>query len=151
MKMNIRNLSLLFKKCNGPQINGLKLVVMPCSLQSASAIPEVLQRLSVGYACLGALPHLRLEMTGATPVWDPHFIETLEGSFSAVSTPLIARNGAFCSIFRDLPDLHTFAPLKLEKFNILVSKFHDLFNHFSSKFAKCSTMFAQFHRFSNRL
>ena len=37
------------------------------------------------------------EMTGATPVWDPYFIETLEGSFSSVSTPLIARVGAFCT------------------------------------------------------
>ena len=36
-------------------------------------------------------------MTGATPVWDPYFIETLGGSFSAVSTPLIARVGAFFS------------------------------------------------------
>ena len=51
-------------------------------------------------------------MTGATPVWDPHFIETLEGSFSAGSTPLIARVGAFFSIFRDLQDLHSFAPLE---------------------------------------
>ena len=40
-------------------------------------------------------------MTGATPVWDPYFIETLGGSFSAVSTPQIARVGAFFSIFRD--------------------------------------------------
>ena len=51
-------------------------------------------------------------MTGDTPVWDPHFIETLEGSFSAVSTPLIARNGEFCSIFRDLQDLHSSALLE---------------------------------------
>ena len=58
-------------------------------------------------------------MTGDTPVWDPHFIETLEGSFSAVSKPLIARNGAFCSIkfFRDLQDLHSFAPLQSQKFS----------------------------------
>ena len=49
-------------------------------------------------------------MTGATPVWDPYFIETLEGSFSAVSTATIARVGAFFSIFRDLQDVHSFAP-----------------------------------------
>ena len=30
---------------------------------------------------------------------DPHFIETLEGSFSSVSTPLIARVGAFLAFF----------------------------------------------------
>ena len=46
-------------------------------------------------------------MTGATPVWDPPFIETLEGSFSSVSTPLIARVGALFSVFRDIQDLHS--------------------------------------------
>ena len=42
----------------------------------------------------------------------PYFIETLEGSFSSVSTPLMTRVGAFFSIFRDLQDLHSFAPLE---------------------------------------
>ena len=51
-------------------------------------------------------------MTGATPVWDPHFIETLEGSFSSVSTATIARVGAFFSIFRDLQDFQPFALLR---------------------------------------
>ena len=37
-----------------------------------------------------------------TPILTPYFKETLEGSFSAVSTLLIARVGAFFSIFRDL-------------------------------------------------
>ena len=37
--------------------------------------------------------------------------QTLEGSFSAVSTATIARVGAFCQIFRDLQDFHPFAPL----------------------------------------
>ena len=54
-------------------------------------------------------------MTGATPVWDPYFIETLEGSFSSVSTPLMTRVGAFFSIFRDLQDLHSFAPLQIQE------------------------------------
>ena len=34
------------------------------------------------------------------------------GSFSSVSTLLLARVGAFFSIFRDLQDCHTFAPLQ---------------------------------------
>ena len=38
--------------------------------------------------------------------------QILEGSFSALSTPLIARIGLFFSIFRALQDLYTFAPLK---------------------------------------
>jgi len=62
-------------------------------------------------------------MTGATPVSDPHFIETWEGSFSAVSTPQIARVGAFFSIFRDLQDLHSFAPLRIQNFCKISSNF----------------------------
>ena len=54
-------------------------------------------------------------MTGATPLWDPHFIETLEGSFSSVSTATIARVGAFFRVFQDLQDLHSFAPLSKKK------------------------------------
>mgnify|MGYP001364819213 CR=1 FL=1 len=40
------------------------------------------------------------------------FCRFLEGSFSAVSTATIARNGAFFHIFRDLPAFHAFAPLR---------------------------------------
>ena len=60
---------------------------------------------------------LSLMMTGATPVWDPHFIEILRGSFSAVSTATIARVGASFHIFRDLQDLHAFAPLQTQNIN----------------------------------
>ena len=42
--------------------------------------------------------------------------ETLEGSFSAVSTPMFATKYSFCSIFRDLQDLHSFALLRIQKF-----------------------------------
>ena len=42
--------------------------------------------------------------------------QTLEGSFSAVSTATIARNGAFFHIFRDLQDFHAFAPLRTQNF-----------------------------------
>ena len=44
------------------------------------------------------------------------FCETLEGSFSAVSTPLIARVGAFFRIFQNLQDLHSSAPLQTQNF-----------------------------------
>ena len=69
-------------------------------------------------------------MTGETPVWDPYFIDTLEGSFSAVSTPQIARVGAFFSIkyfFRDLQDVNSFAPLHTQKFN-KISHFFKIFH-----------------------
>ena len=61
-------------------------------------------------------------MTGETPVWDPHFIEFLRGSFSAVSTATIARVGAFFHIFRDLQDLHAFAPLQTQNISYFSSK-----------------------------
>ena len=37
--------------------------------------------------------------------------QTLEGSFSSVSRPIFAIKVSFFSIFRDLQDSHTFAPL----------------------------------------
>ena len=43
-------------------------------------------------------------------------ISTLGGSFSSVWTATIARVGAFFSIFRALQDLHSFAPLQIQKF-----------------------------------
>ena len=42
--------------------------------------------------------------------------QTLEGSFSAVSKPIFATKYSFCSYFRDLQDLQTFAPLQIQKF-----------------------------------
>ena len=33
--------------------------------------------------------------------------------YETVSTPILATNGSFCCIFRDLQDLHTFAPLAI--------------------------------------
>ena len=42
--------------------------------------------------------------------------QTCRGSFSAVSKPIFATKYSFFSIFRDLQDLHTFAPLQTPKF-----------------------------------
>ena len=36
-------------------------------------------------------------------------IQLLEGPFSAVAKPISAIDGSFCSVFRDLQDLHSFA------------------------------------------
>ena len=69
----------------------------------------------------------RIDITGATPVWDPYFIETLDGPFSAVSTHLIARVVAFFCIFRDLQDFHSFAPLKWQKFKHFLLNLLNLF------------------------
>ena len=45
-----------------------------------------------------------------------HFLQTWRGSFSAVSTATIARLGSFCSIFGELQDLQSFAPLRSQNF-----------------------------------
>ena len=47
--------------------------------------------------------------------------QILEGSSSAVSKPIFARNNAFCSIFQALQDLRTFAPLQIQSFSKKVS------------------------------
>ena len=38
--------------------------------------------------------------------------ETLEGAFSAVSTPISVSHGLFCSILRDIQDWQAFVPLR---------------------------------------
>ena len=43
--------------------------------------------------------------------------QTLGGSFSALSRPIFATKYSFCSIFRDLQDLRTFAPLQIQNFS----------------------------------
>ena len=45
------------------------------------------------------------------------------GPFSSVWTATIARVGAFFRIFRDLQDLHSFAPLRIRKFSKNSSNF----------------------------
>ena len=58
--------------------------------------------------CLRSKPNI-------SQIFQPNH-QTLEGSFSAVSTPIFASKYAFFSIFRDLQDSHTFAPLRNSKF-----------------------------------
>merc|ERR1711907_787520 len=56
-------------------------------------------------------------MPPATATGDPPIsAKTFEGSFSALWVPTIARVGAFFHIFRDLQDLHFFAPLHTQIF-----------------------------------
>ena len=53
-----------------------------------------------------------LETLGSSLKHERKHPQILRGSFSAVSTATIARVGAFFRIFRDLQDLHSFAPLR---------------------------------------
>ena len=63
--------------------------------------------------------HLKIE-------YDPG-CQTSDGSFSAVSTATIASKDAFCSIFRDLQDLHSFAPLQSQILLIFRNFFRENF------------------------
>ena len=61
--------------------------------------------------------------------------ETLEGSFSAVSTPIFASKYSFCSVFRDLQDCHTFAPLEAQNLRKIFVKLFHIFAEISAKIA----------------
>ena len=61
-------------------------------------------------------------------------VPTLDGSFSAVWTATIASEDAFCSIVRDLQDLHSSRDLNLQNLQM----FDNLFSNILTKFAqKC--------------
>ena len=62
--------------------------------------------------------------------------QTLDASFSAVWTATIARKDAFFCIFRDLQDLHSFAPLK--------SQILQIFRNFFRENFRISRIFAKF-------
>ena len=72
----------------------------------------------------------------ALPVWTPHFRETLEGSFSAVSKPIFTTKYSFCRIFQDLQDSHSFAPPQIQIFNKNSSNFLTFFTEISANFAR---------------
>ena len=74
--------------------------------------------------------------------------ETSEGSFSAVSTPIFATKYSFCSIFRDLQDLHSFAPFFHRSEFINFVDFRQTFVIFCSKFCKFSYFLIKFIVFS---
>ena len=59
-------------------------------------------------------------------------LSTLDGPFSAVSTPIFTTKYSFCSVFRFLQEFRTFAPLEIKNF----SNFHQNFVEISSKFCK---------------
>ena len=61
---------------------------------------------------------------------------SLESSLAAVSTPIFATKASFFSIFRELHDLHTFAPLQSQNFQNFAQHFGENFEIFKSSFAK---------------
>ena len=73
--------------------------------------------------------------------------QTSKCSFSSVSTPPIARVGAFKkSIFRDLQDFHAFAPLRAQNFGKKLPYFLPISTEKSQKIAKFRSKFGKFSR-----
>ena len=70
-------------------------------------------------------------------------VQTLEGSFSSVSKPIFATKYSFCSIFRDLQDLQTFAPLQIQNFRDF-----SIFSQKCAIFSRFLQNFAEFCHFS---
>ena len=62
--------------------------------------------------------------------------QTLWGSFSSVSTLNFATEDSLESSWRDLQDLHAFAPLRPQRFLKIVSFFRIFGQHFQTKFNK---------------
>ena len=81
-----------------------------------------------------------------------NFCKFLAGSFSAVSKRIFARKYAFDSIFQDLQDLHTFAPLQSQNFRKKsvwkISNFRENSAIFFCKCCKCCKILPIFKNFS---
>ena len=73
----------------------------------------------------------RLVSLGGRPAQRKTGCQTSDGSFSAVSTATIASKDAFFCIFRDLQDLHSFAPLQSQFLQIFRNFFREKFRIFS--------------------
>ena len=54
--------------------------------------------------------------------------QTLEGSFSSVSKPIFATKYSFFSIFRELQNKYTFAPLQIQNLQIFRIFFENFVN-----------------------
>ena len=82
-------------------------------LLGADALAALVVR-STSVGDLSSAPKLEDTVPYLSQILQPND-QTLEGSFSAVSTPIFASKYSLESIFRDLQYLHTFAPLRSQK------------------------------------
>ena len=90
---------------------------------------------------------LRDPIPNLTPILQPNH-QTLDGSFSSASKPIFAPKYVFCSIFRELQDLQSFAPLQFQDW----VHFRETFSYLCPKLLKnrSATIFIEFwilHRF----
>ena len=73
------------------------------------------------YAYLGSAMSVRSPGLHIRSTSNPWLHTSIFGPFSAVSTPIFATKYSFLSIFRDLQDVHSFAPLQSQQFSICSS------------------------------
>ena len=95
--------------------------------------------------------YVKIKSLGGVNMWKLN--QTLSGSFSAVSKPNFASKYSLESSWRDLQDLHAFAPLRPQYFSNFSSKFFGVFEiRHAEKFNFCqisswfSLIFMKFHR-----
>ena len=84
--------------------------------------------------------YMKIKSLGGVNMWKLN--QTLRGSFSAVSKPNFASKYSLESSWRDLQDLHAFAPLRPQYF----SKFSSNFLAFSKLDMLKSSIFVKFRR-----
>ena len=120
-------------------------IIYPCArrdLQMATS-GKVVHRVALPRAICDA-PKLQSSIPNFSQIFQPNH-QTLEGSFSAVSTPIFASKYSFCSVFRNLQDCHTFAPLEAQNLCKFLSNFFTFLLKFQQKsrfFSKISSNFA---------
>ena len=79
-----------------------------------------------------------------SPVLGSENDQTLEGSFSSVSTPIFATKYSFFSIFQDLQDSLTFAPLRIQNTRKNSSNFFEFLLEFLQKIIIFRQIFIEF-------
>ena len=114
---------------------------------------SIQQRTSLDKFCIFWLENWSL-IRSQTTVFNSNFpaknCRTCRGSFFAVSKPNFATKYSFCSIFRDLQDKHTFAPLQSQGFRKTRPTFFTRMNnafHFIHSihfYQNCDEFFAEF-------
>ena len=77
--------------------------------------------------------------------------QTLDGSFSSVSRPIFAPKYLFFSIFRDLQDLHTSAPLQIQNFRKFSSIFFRIFQKKITNSYEFISLGSEIRNFSDRI
>ena len=121
----------------------------PASRRTPSCRPFAQLRQASGPAPCGPASCLSSKLKdpipNLIPIFQPNH-QTLEGSFSSASKPIFASKYAYCSTFRGLQDLQSFAPLQFPKlskisgrvfgFLLKILQQFCIFQRFSSNFAQ---------------